>query len=213
MLMEIIQKSKNIEIKQFVNCRMLIKKRILYDPQALLIECKNDLDIYAPATSYKLALMLNMPKIIPVCIEGEGLSPFVDALFIAQLHLKTGTTDVFIGSTDPKDSIKFEFIHVRAHENNSLKTGNFLIQPNNIPSESNEYYVHDWAIILRPRKSECYQNSLHNGLSILKPDFNSVYDLLKLINDRQLVQNGCKHGSIYIANPYKSINNMENPNA
>lgn len=210
MLMEIIKKPKNVEIKESVNCRGLSKKNVLYDPQPLLIECKNKLDIYAAATSYKLAIMLHMPQIIPVCIEGEGLSPFTDALFVAQLHLKTGTTDVFIGATDPTDSIRCEFIHVRAHENNSLQSGNFLLQPNNTQSESDEQYVYDWAIVLRKKKSGCYENSLNNDLPMLKPDYNSVYDLFKFINDRQLIQNS-RYGSIRITNPYKNINDTEEP--
>jgi hypothetical protein len=211
MRMEIIQKSKNVEAERSIDQRKLIQKRI-YVPQVLLIECKNDLNIYAPATSYKLSLILNMHNIIPICIEGEGLSPFVDALFIAQLHLKTGTTDVFIASTDPKNSINYEFIHIREYVNNSLKNKNFLIQPDNTPSEDDENNIHDWSIILRSQKSELHQNSLKNNLLTLRPDYNTAYDLLKLINDHQRTQNS-KYGAIYVANPYKNINNKEQPNA
>ena len=196
MRMEIIQKSNNIKTNLYVNHRDITKKNVLYEPEALLIECKNKLDINDHASSYKLALMLNMPQIIPTCIEGEGLAPFVDALFIAKLHLKTGTTDVFIGTTDPANRTRCEFIQVRTHKNNSLHSENMLLQPYNTQSEINEQYVHDWALVLK-KKDGCHQNSLNNGLPILKREYDSVYVFLKFINDHQLIQN-CKYGSIHI---------------
>ncbi len=62
----------------------------------VLIECKNEYDAGKPASAYEIADLLGIPTALTVSIEGYGIHPFLNALFIAHYHLIGSTASVII---------------------------------------------------------------------------------------------------------------------
>lgn len=73
----------------------------------VLIECKNEFDAGRPASAYEIAYILGIPTALTVSIEGDGISPFLNALFIAHLHLRDDAASVIVVAS-PVSSISSE---------------------------------------------------------------------------------------------------------
>ncbi|CCO22311.1 hypothetical protein [Maridesulfovibrio hydrothermalis] len=67
----------------------------------LMIECKNEYDSEKPASAYEIAQLLGISTALPVSVEGHGISPFLNALYIASLHLRANTSSVIIVAKPP----------------------------------------------------------------------------------------------------------------
>lgn len=79
-----------------------IKQELKAAPgSVLMIECKNEYDSEKPASAYEIAQFFGIPTVLPVSVEGHGISPFLNALYIASLHLRANTSSVIIVAKPP----------------------------------------------------------------------------------------------------------------
>ena len=83
-----------------------IKQELKAAPcSVLMVECKNEYDSEKSASAYEIAQLLGVPTVLPVSIEGHGISPFLNALYIASLHLRANTSSVIIVAKHPAGDI------------------------------------------------------------------------------------------------------------
>lgn len=111
MWMQILEDSsvlidKNIPLKEKITFLRPLQVKLEAEPgSVILIELKNNYNSQKPSSVYELATLLGMPTVIPVSIEGSGLAPFINALFIANLQLKSDASAVVIVVKQPSDNI------------------------------------------------------------------------------------------------------------